>query len=561
MINPRISAPLLLVLIVASGLLLATPIVAATGPPYSWTGPTDVLPQLGQDNLPTAVQASNGTLWLAWQTFHFSATRPDIVVRTLTNGTWGSLDKRTSSGFNTSPALAQLRNGTIMLFWSQRQTVSFNIYYERFSVDQFGNGAWSTNVHLTTTTFNDTSPAASVAVDGSLWLFWQRSNQSCASTCTQTKEIYYKTLKTGSWSAETKITGSASDTNWNWLPSSVITSDGRVRLAWSKGGQSAGVSLTSPIIYYKTYNGSAWSTETQATFPTPGSFGDQHASIIQDRNGTIWLFWARTSLTTPVFILYNRFSTDNGVTWSTETQMTFEASGIDSQTPWAVQGNSVGDKTIHVFYSSDRTNSDYDIWTLVSPSISPVHHVGVLSATPSLNAMYAGGLPGKETSNETVSVTLLNYGDFAENVQTSVTVSNTTTISLGTQTWNIGISGSITIYFPWNTTGVRPSRYTISVTTSLIGATETPGNQGDSSVRLKNGIWLQPWGDVDQDGSVTLEDVSVFFFDYGFGDPAFGFTSCGTLHCKYFPFEDIANHHGIDIINVGIAVRNYGTFT
>src|SRR2546427_1179182 len=114
------------------GLTINQPLAKGAGPPYSWTGPTDIDAHLGQDNLPAAVQASNGTLWLAWQTFRYNNVRPDIIYKTLTNGTWSFDGRITSSGYNTTPALAQLMNGTIMLFWSQRLTTVFNIYYQRF---------------------------------------------------------------------------------------------------------------------------------------------------------------------------------------------------------------------------------------------------------------------------------------------------------------------------------------------------------------------------------------------------------------------------------------------
>ena len=463
----------------------------------------------------------------------------------------------TSLNFNTSPAFAQLANGTIMLFWGQQTTVAFNIYYERFSVNQFGVGSWSKSVHLTTTSFNDTAPAASVSADGTLWLFWHRSHQSCTATCRETREIYFETLQNGAWSTETKITGSALDTNWNWLPTSTVTKNHRVSVAYSKGGQSIGTTLTSPTVYSKTFNGTSWSGEAQITFPASG-FGDQHASLIQDRNGTIWLFWARTSLTIPQFITYNRFSVDNGQTWSPETQMTFEASGVDAQQPTAVQGNSANDKTIHLFYSSDRTNFDYDIWSLVSSPISPVHDVGIISATPSPNIMYAAGLPGKQSANTTISVTVANYGDQSENVQTAVQVSNVTTTNLGSQVKVIGVAGSVTLYFQWNTTNAKPGRYSVSVSAFSTTSAETPGNQGDNTVFFKSNIWLLPWGDIDQDGQVTLEDVSVFVFDYGFGPNG---TPCPANHCRYFYFEDITNDGVVDLLDVSIAERRYGTFT
>jgi len=545
LLNRNLIAVLFVFLTLAMGIAFNPPLARAAGPPYSWTGPTDIDPHLGQDNLPTAVQASNGTLWLAWQTFRFNNARPDIIYNTLTNNVWGSLGRITSTGYNTSPALAQLRNGTIMLFWSQ-QTTAFNIYYERFSVNQFGAGAWSSNVHLTTpTASDDTAPAATVGVDGTLWLFWQRTNQSCTSTCSQTKQLYYKTLKNGSWSAETKIT---TDANWNSLPSVVVTKDKLVRLGWSKGGQGNGASS----IYDKTFDGTTWSAETQIVSP-PSGYGDQRSSMIQDRNGTIWLFWARTSLTVPVFVIYSKFSTNNGQTWSTESQMTNEASDIDSQQPVAVQGNSSNDKMIHLFYSSDRTNNDYDIWTLTSPSISPIHDIGLTFVSPSISLFYAGGLASiGQSSNTTVAVTVVDYGDFAENVQATVTVSNVTSTNLGSQTKTVGIGASVSFTFSWNTTNAKPARYNLTVNAVPTTSSETLGNQGDNSVSVKNSIHLLPWGDIDQNGGVALGDVSVFFFDFGF-TPA--------TPSRWTPFADINNNGIIDIIDVGVAVHNFGINT
>jgi hypothetical protein len=490
---------------------------------------------------------------VAWQTFRYNNARPDIIYKTLTNGTYGPIGRITSSGYNTTPALAQLKNGTIILFWSQRQTTAFNLYYQRFSVNQFtGVGAWSSSVHLTTTAaFNDTAPAATVGGDGTLWLFWERSNQSCTTTCSQTKQLYYETLKSGSWSSGTKIT---TDTNWNSLPSAVVTKDGLVRLTWTKGGQSSGASS----IYYKTYNGTVWSSENQIVSP-PSGFGDQRPSMIQDRNGTIWIFWARTSVTTPMFVIFGKFSVDNGQTWSSESQMTNEASGIDSQQPAAVQANSIAqgtiiaDKRIYLFYSSDRTNFDYDIWFLLSPPIFPIHDVGLTFPNIPISMMYAGGLASiGQSSNATVGVTVVNYGDFSENVQATVTVSNTTTIPLGSQTQVLNRGTSVSFFFSWNTTNAKPGRYNLRVNAFSTNSTETLGNQGDNSIFVKNSIWLLPWGDVDQDGNVVLGDVSVFFYDFGF-TPA--------TPSRWNPFCDIANHGIIDIVNVGVAVKNFGIYT
>lgn len=533
------------------GIPLIQPVARGAGPPYSWTGPTDIDQHLGTDNLPAALQASNGTMWLAWQTYRYTTGRPDIIYATLTNGILGPVTRFTSSFYNSAPALAQLTNGTIMLFWSQRQTSIFNLFYQRFTVNQFGVGAWSSSVRLTTpTAFNDTAPAATVGADGTLWLFFQRSNQTCITTCKETRQIYLKTLNGGSWSSETRIT---LDANWNALPSAVVTKDRVVRLVWDKGGQSAGpgIAPSAQLIYYKTYNGAVWSSETQIVSNQTG-YTYVRPSIIQDRNGTMWLFWARTTFTRPIYVIFSQFSVDNSQTWSPQSQMTFDV-GSDSQQPAAVQANSSGDKSIHLFYSSDRITVDFDIWSLVSSPISPVHDLGLTFVSPSISILYAGGMASiGQSSNTTVGVTVVNYGDFGEKVQTTVTVSNTTVISLGSQLQNVGVSASVSFIFSWNTTNAKPGRYSLSVSAISTNGTETLGNQGDNNVLVKNSIWLLPWGDVDQDGNVVLGDVSVFFYLFGF-TPA--------TPSRWNPFCDINNNRIIDIIDVGVAVRNFGIYT
>jgi hypothetical protein len=63
-------------------------------------------------------------------------------------------------------------------------------------------------------------------------------------------------------------------------------------------------------------------------------------------------------------------------------------------------------------------------------------------------------------------------------------------------------------------------------------------------------------GDVDQDGSVTLTDVSVVFYNYGFS--CFTPATCST---RYNPFADMNGDGIIDIVDIGVVSRNYGTFT
>jgi hypothetical protein len=107
-------------------------------------------------------------------------------------------------------------------------------------------------------------------------------------------------------------------------------------------------------------------------------------------------------------------------------------------------------------------------------------------------------------------------------------------------------------YFYWNTTNVLPARYGLSVSIAALPG-ETLGNMGDNSYGLTNQVRILPLGDVDQDGSVTLTDVSVFFYDFGFT------SSCNCS--RWNPYADVHGYGIIDIVDVGVAAKNYGTLT
>jgi hypothetical protein len=108
----------------------------------------------------------------------------------------------------------------------------------------------------------------------------------------------------------------------------------------------------------------------------------------------------------------------------------------------------------------------------------------------------------------------------------------------------------MTFFFYWNTTNVRPARYGFSA--SVSGVSYTLGNMGDSNYSKTNQMHILPFGDIDQDGSVTITDITVFGFDFNFS------ASCNCSHWN--PYADIANHGIIDIIDITIASANYNTY-
>jgi len=517
---------------------------AAVAP--SWSSPILVDSHRGLDILPSALQASNGTMWLAWESDRndLSNARFDIVYKTYTNGVWSNDYNLTTSGNNASPSLVQLVNGTILVFWVMKPARSYEVFYKRL----IGN-AWSTPVQVTTTTLNDTLNAAAVNNrDGSLWLVWTRVDSSCA--CAASKQLYYKTLKNGVWSSDVQLTN---DNNQNYGASVLISKDGIVRVVWSKGAAGSNYQL-----FHEAYNSTSgsWSTSYQVV---SSSSTDEHPSLIQDRNGTLWLFWSRlivVSLLIQYYVLFGKYSYDLGKTWSGEIQLTNTSNTVDSQMPSAVQ-STYGVRPLWIFYSSNLNVPDNDIYALMSSGIGPVHDVIVsgVSAANNLGTSweYPGGLKSVgQSAIMTITVAIADIGDYVENAIVTLSATNTTITTIGTRTSLVGPGNTMNFYFYWNTTNVLPARYGLSISIPALPG-ETLGNMGDNSYGLTNQVRILPLGDVDQDGSVTLTDVSVFFYDFGFT------SSCNCS--RWNPYADVHGYGIIDIVDVGVAAKNYGTLT
>ncbi len=84
-------------------------------------------------------------------------------------------------------------------------------------------------------------------------------------------------------------------------------------------------------------------------------------------------------------------------------------------------------------------------------------------------------------------------------------------------------------------------------------AGETFGNIADNSFNNTNQIHILPLGDINQDGSVTITDLSTLLYGYG---------SSSTCNCRRWnPYADIDDNGVINIIDMGITFANYNTYT
>ncbi len=563
-----ILAALTLVIVSLPVQVYATTCSASQSPAWQICGP--IQSPTGLNVQPSVIQANDGTLKMAW-TARPLTSYIILYASGSWNGTawsWGAgASPTTQGGINQNPALAQLPNGTIYLFWAYKAATSRHFQLNYLTNNGAGFSKTYTPVPLANPTgLNDTFPTATVGRDGTLWLAWSRDNTTLSGTSHVMRQLWYETLAPGAarFSTEQPLS-TATDANWNFQPTILAGKDSVVRLAFSRGQAASGIY----DIFYITYNGSIWSSPIPLTSQTTTQ--DSDPSLTQDRNGTIWIFWGRNELVGPsdtVYVIYTRSSTNNGSTWTSETALTPATCGgsgcIDSEYPAAVQ--STTDKNIWVFYSTDPSTT-FVIYALkTTQPISPVHDVAILYFSPNVtNAVFAGGFydpytptgsPIYQSATVRILVVFKNLGDFSETVTLTLTATNTTSYRIGVQHLQIGPGVQLPTYFDFNTTGVKPARYGLNGNASI--PVVSLGNKQDGLLSGSNMFHLIPRGDVDRSGGDTITDVSIVFYDYGF--TCYTPSTCSPRYTAAI-YGDLNGNGIIDIIDIGVVLYNFGIVT
>jgi hypothetical protein len=136
--------------------------------------------------------------------------------------------------------------------------------------------------------------------------------------------------------------------DFDGIPSITQTSDGKIWIVWmTKTGSSYTVVCKTSIDA-----GTSWSNEA---ILAPGPDMDIDPSIFQAMDNTIWVVWS--SSRTGGYDLYYKTSSDNGVSWSSDTRLTTDPN-LD-KLPSIAQ---TGDGKIWVVWCSDRLAGNYELF-------------------------------------------------------------------------------------------------------------------------------------------------------------------------------------------------------
>jgi hypothetical protein len=370
-------------------------------------------------------------------------------------------------------------------------------------------------------------------------------------------DVYYKIFDGTTWSGDVQFTV---DPNFDQKPDATLTRDGRIWVVWQSNRINSQFDL-----FYKTFNGTAWSndtlvfgdSDTSCSAAHPIGCDDLDPDILQDRNGTIQIFWsrARPTVLSPTQYpgeIYTISSIDNGLTFpmTNMQQMTFNnqltqcpppvACTIEGQTdssPAVVELN----QKLWVFWSRPSSAIPQDINIQEMPS-NPIftHDVKIASMTS----------PNTVRWNTTLqlNITVVNNGDFPENATVSWKIG---TVVMGTCptpfSLRPGETKNCLVQLKYvDTVVLKPGRYPVTAQATI--PQEPLGNLPDNKF-APGTIALLPPGDMDSDGDVTLVDALLWIQAYGSrpGMP------------NWNPVADLNGNGVVDFADATILARWLGT--
>jgi hypothetical protein len=220
------------------------------------------------------------------------------------------------------------------------------------------------------------------STNGTIWVVWSSSR-------TGNSELFYKTYTGSAWSTEWQLTY---DSSYDENPSIMQARNGTIWVVWSSFRTSKNYEL-----FYKTFNGTAWSSDTR--FTNHKDF-DEVPSIAQARDGTIWVVWQSDRASSGIHDLY--YKVYDGSAWPpADTQLTSDpASDITSSIA------QISDGKIWIVWASDR-DGDFEIYYKTAQVITPgdINGDGTVNASDlSAFSEAYGSKPGDPNWNL--------YGDF-----------------------------------------------------------------------------------------------------------------------------------------------------
>jgi hypothetical protein len=305
------------------------------------------------DMSPSIMQAENGTIWVVWVSNRMGFGNDELFYKTSSNYglTWSTERRLTvAPGYDEGPSMMQASNGTIWVVWASYRTGNYELFYKTFN-----GSSWSSDAQFAEESHQDMRPYIMQSSDGLIWVVWYSDR-------TGNYELFYKTYNGSCWSPEAQLTSHPSA---DVYPSIAQASNGTIWVVW------ASYRTGNYELFYKIFDGVAWSSDIQLT-NDPHS--DSVPSIVRARDGAIWVVWQSGRPSDDQDELYYKIY--NGSAWTSDAQLTSDLA--NDMAPSIAQ---MKDKRIWVVWQADR-DDDFDLYYKISNEIINCD-VAITSVTPS----------------------------------------------------------------------------------------------------------------------------------------------------------------------------------
>jgi hypothetical protein len=218
----------------------------------------------GKEECPFAMQTSDGAVWVLWATkdSRYTNYNYDIVSKKSFDygETWSSINNVTNDYTQTNgkndirPSALQASNGTIWIVWQKVfNFTTTQIYYRTAPATGL---PWSPERQLTNSSRIDQSPSIVQAKNGSIIVFWSANVYGAYTS----EEIMYQVYSGVNWGPERKLTNDGSNGFSDLDPSAILTRTGTVLVVWDQSNDE------NNIVYASSKdNGNTWSTTTPIT--------------------------------------------------------------------------------------------------------------------------------------------------------------------------------------------------------------------------------------------------------------------------------------------------------
>ncbi len=409
----------------------------------------------------------------------------------------------------------------MMIIWSSNRTGGnrYQLFYKLYSGTAAKPFPTTGMIRLTNSNLNDSQPSAIQDRNGRIWVAWARENQtSMGQIAVFYGDIYYKYFNGTSWSADFPLPQASNIVVGGMhqderTPSWTQTKDGRILAVWTSNETADGTL----DLFYKTTDGTintlpvtgipagSWSPRTNLCCSDVNA-DDGHPAVLQARDGTIMVFWERCVGNNCLDDIFYKTSSNNGVSWSSLAAVPAASTSSNERFPTAAQ---MADKRVWVFWQTQATMSTQFFYSTSDP-ITNVHDIGITSLTVS-PSFIRSGVQWDKSGASNITVTVKNYGDYAEN--TTLTVKLNSTVLVSTPVTNLLVNQTRVVRFTYQSVLGFWGRYLITTTLQAVPG-ENAINQGDNY--YPGGLLrVSAPGDVDYNGCVNILDAALLAFSFG----------------------------------------------